>query len=124
MRPAVQVLRRDAGQRGDSGGVHTQSCMAGGDVVLEHNAVRDVFVDYAERGRLRPVAEAPGLLRAEGAGPCRDRPADVLVIPHLAFARQLPDGSRAVPAERVCLDFAVVKALGPGHWGTTAGSEG
>ena len=43
---------------------------------------------------------------------------------HLAFARQLPDGSRAVRAERVCLDFAVVNALGPGHWGTTAGSEG
>jgi hypothetical protein len=27
-------------------------------------------------------------------------------------------------AERICLDFAVVNALGPGHWGATAGAEG
>ena len=99
----------------EGGGVCTQSCMADEDAILEHTAVRDVFVDYAGRSGLRPVAEAPGILTAEGAGPCRDRSADVLVIAHLAFARQLPDGSRAVRAERVCLDVAVVHALGPGH---------
>ena len=53
-----------------------------------------------------------------------ERPADVLVVPHLALARKLPDGSRAVRAERVCLDFAVVNALGQSHWSQTAQGSG
>ena len=53
-----------------------------------------------------------------------ERPADILVIPHLALARQLPDGSRAVRAERVCFDFAVVNALGQSHWAQTASGSG
>ena len=51
---------------------------------------------------------------------CQDRLADVLVIPHLTSARRLPDGSRAIRTERVCLDFTVVNALGQGHWSQTA----
>ena len=47
-----------------------------------------------------------------------------MVIPHLALARQLPDGSRAVRTERVCLDFAVVNALGPDHWRRTLAGAG
>ena len=44
----------------------------------------------------------------------------MLIIPHLAFARVLPDGSRGVRAEKICLDFAVINALGPDHWADTA----
>ena len=43
------------------------------------------------------------------------RPDDVLVIPQLALVRELPDGSRAVRTKKVCSDFAIVNALGPGH---------
>ena len=48
-----------------------------------------------------------------------DRPADVLVVPNLALARQQPDENRAVRSERVCLHFAVINALGPDHWAQT-----
>jgi hypothetical protein len=92
---------------------------------MEHNAVRDVFEVYAKREGLRPVSEAPGLLRDEGGDvPNHERPADVLVIPQLALARELPDGSRAFRTEKVCFDFAIVNALGPGHWSQTAGASG
>ena len=104
------------GMQLDSHGIHAQSCMGGGDAVREHNAVRDVFFDYCERGGLRPVLEAPGLWAEGGQSVDAHRPADVLVMPHLALARVLPDGSRAVRSERVCFDFAVVNALGSSHW--------
>jgi hypothetical protein len=53
----------------DSQGIHCQSCMAGGDAVLEHNAVRDVLFDYCERKGLRPTLEATGLLKARRRAP-------------------------------------------------------
>jgi len=104
----------------DSKGFHALSCMSGGDQVHEHNAIRDVTFDYCERGKMRPSLEHIGLLTGSDDPTCRDRPADVLVIPHLALARSLPDGSRAIRTERVCFDFAVVNALGPGHWAETS----
>ena len=52
--------------------------------------------------------------------PSQERPADILIIPSLALARELPDGSRAVCTERICLDFEVVNALGSNHWSQTA----
>ena len=56
---------------------------------------------------------------------CEERPADVLVLPHLTFARHLPDGSRAIRTEPVCLDFAIINALGQEHRANTArGSAG
>ena len=92
--------------------------MAGGDATLQHNAVRGIFADYCRRANLRPEFEAPGLLASS-----RERPADILVVPQLALARELPDGSRRVTTERICFDFAVVNALGPGQWPeTTTGS--
>ena len=100
-------------------GLHCWSCMAGGDATLEHNSVRDIFVDYSKRAGLRPEAEAPGLLRGS-----RERPADVLVVPQLALATVLPDGSRRVATERVCFDFAVINALGSSHWAETASGSG
>jgi hypothetical protein len=49
-----------------------------------------------------------------------ERPADILVIPNLALAQRLPDGGRAVRTEPICFDFAVINALGSGHWSETA----
>ena len=107
------------GMQLDAQGIHPQSCMSGGDATAVHNAIRDVYEDFSRRGGLRPEAEAPDLLVGS-----LERPADVLVIPHLALARELPDGSRAVRSERVCFDFAVVNALGPSHWTETARGSG
>ena len=45
-------------------------------------------------------------------------------MPNIALARFLPDGSRSIRTERVCLDIAVVNALGQGHWGETAAGGG
>ena len=105
----------------DCKGTHPKSCMAGGDKNILHNAVRDVYEDYSRRGGLRPEREAPGLMADTNAEqPSQERPADILIIPSLALARELPDGSRAVRTERVCLDFAVVNALGSNHWSQTA----
>ena len=92
----------------------------GGDATAIHNGIRDVFVDYCARAGLDPKDEAPGLLRNADGRRSRERPADVLVLPHLNLQRELPDGSRAVRAEKVCLDFAVVNALGANHWSETA----
>jgi hypothetical protein len=108
------------GMMQDCAGIHALSCMSGGDQVYEHNAVRDVIFDFCERGRLRPKLEEPNLLASGSQANSRERPADVLVIPHIALARQLPDGSRAIRAERVCFDFAVINALGANHWSLTA----
>ena len=112
------------GQLLDAGGLHACSCTAGGDATAQHNAVRDVYFDYCERGGLRPESEAPRVLQNMFGGHERRRPADVLCIPALALARQLPDGSRAIRAEPVCFDFAVINALGPDHWADTAGAPG
>ena len=81
--------------------------------------MRDIFADYCQRGGLRPQPEAPGLLIGS-----RERPADVLVVPQLALATLLPDGSRRATTEKVCLDFAVINALGPSHWSETATGSG
>ena len=69
------------------------------------------------------MLEAPGLW-ADHSEADRHRPADVLVMPHLALARVLPDGSCAVRTERVCLDFAVINALGSTHWADTSAEGG
>ena len=108
----------------DAKGIHCLSCMGGGETTDTHNCIRDVFEDYCHRGGLRPVSEARGLLQEDPQARDERRPADVLVIPHLALATVLPDGSRAVRAERVCFDFAVVNALGPDHWADTALAPG
>ena len=105
-------------------GTHAVSCMAGGDAVFQHDGVRDVYYDYCERGGLRPESEAPKLLRAVLGRDDRHRPADVLCVPALFLARRLPDGSRSVRTERVCLDFAVINALGQGHRADTVVAAG
>ena len=83
-----------------------------------------MYYDYCERGGLRPESEAPRVLQDVFGGHERRRPADVLCVPALALARQLPDGSRAIRAEPVCFDFAVINAIGPDHWVDTARAPG
>ena len=128
-RLGVDVMEGDhpcgfCGQLMDAGGLHVRSCMAGGEHTTQHNAVRDIYYDYCERGRLRPRSEAPRVLaEVLGVGD-RRRPADVLCIPALPLARVLPDGARAIRTEPVCFDFAIVNALGPSHWGQTAVEPG
>ena len=92
--------------------------MSGGDTTLLHNHVRDIVHDYCKRGCLRPEAEAPELLRGISAPDGRRRPADVLICSAAILARRLPDGARVV-GRKVALDFAVIKALGRGHWNGT-----
>ncbi len=128
-RLGVDVLEGGApccfcGQLMDAQGLHARSCMAGGDHTVQHNAVRDVYYDFCERAGLRPRGEAPGLLAEILGRSSRRRPADVLCIPALTLARILPNGSRAIRTEPVCLDFAVINALGPGHWAETAAAPG
>ena len=107
------------GQVLDSKGIHCMSCMGGGDHTVQHNAVRDVYFDFCSRGRLRPTSEAPSVLADVLGRDDRHRPADILCVPALVFARRLPDGSRAVRTEPVCFDFAVINALGLAHWDHT-----
>ena len=71
-------------------------------------------------GDLKAEREAPQLLNDVLGSDDRYRPADVLCIPALTLARELPDGSRAVRTERVCFDFGNINGLGQGHWANTA----
>jgi len=89
--------------------------MSGGDQTAEHNAVRDVFFDFCERGALGPLSEPTGLLAQAFPADSDKRPADVLVVPSIFLARKLPNGGRAVRADCVALDFAVINALGDQH---------
>ena len=97
----------------DAKGRHANSCMAGGDAVAVHNAVRDLVHDYCARAQLRPQAEAPGLLDG------RRRPADILLRAATGMLAPLPDGSRPVGPGALALDVAVINSLGPSHWDDT-----
>jgi hypothetical protein len=108
----------------DRYGRHSLSCMAGGDKTVAHNLVRDCVYDYCRRGRLEPKLEAPGLLGLPALPGGLRRPADVLVCCGRALEPELPDGSRATRFRSVALDFAVVNAMGQGHWNETAQEAG
>ena len=103
----------------DSRACHAASCMAGGDHTLAHNMLRDVVYDYSRRGLLRPESEASGLLSQLPVPEHGRRPADVLVVAGEAFAGVLPDGSTDRRFSKVAMDFAIVNALGQGHWTET-----
>jgi hypothetical protein len=108
----------------DFQGRHALSCTAGGDCTLEHNEVRDAFFDFSRRARLQPEREAPALLRGVSTVDGKRRPADVLVCGAAAFPRTLPDGSQGRRHPRVAFDFAVINALGRGHWQETSHEPG
>ena len=98
-------------------------CQAATTYVLVHNTVRDIVEDYCKRGCLRPEPEAPALLRNISAPNGRRRPADVFVCSATCLARRLPDGSR-LAGRRVALDFAIINAVGRGHWNATLQEPG
>ena len=98
--------------------------MGGGDHTLVHNNVRDLYYSYCERARLRPEREASGLFSNLPNPQGRRRPADVLVCSGSAFAPTLPDGSRGIAPAKIAFDFAVINALGRGHWQETFNSIG
>ena len=106
-------------QLDDNKGRHCLSCMPGGDQTLEHNQVRNLIHDFCARGRLRPRLEAVGLLQTTSLPDGRRRPTDVLILSGACLSPTLPDGSRQVRNSNVALDFAVINALGQGHWHET-----
>ena len=110
------------GQHLDAQGSHCLLCMAGGDATTQHNAVRDF--DFCERAGLRPISEVPNILQDIFTRDGRRRPPDVLCLPALALARLLPNGARAIRTEPICLDIAVINALGQDHWRHTATQSG
>ena len=67
---------------------HAGVCVAGGERVHRHYAVRDLLFSWAEKAGLHPEKERPGLLlpqTPEDVQPGRRRPADVF-LPALAVA--------------------------------------
>jgi hypothetical protein len=91
----------------DSKGVHPASCMAGGDVTLRHNRVRNIMFRFSSRGQLNAELETAGVLDEQGVFVDLCRPADVMID-------ALDATSSGV--ERVALDIKVINALGPGHY--------
>ena len=98
----------------DAQGSHCSHVWRGGDATTLYNGVRDVYFDFCDRAGLRPISEAPNILLDVFTFDGRCRPADILCIPALALARVLPNGARAVRTEPVCMDIAVINALGSG----------
>ena len=93
----------------DCKGIHALSCMAGGDVVLRHNAVRDILYWFCTRGRLAPQLEKVGLLEDDAILVNLRRPADVLanVRAHSSDQRRL---------DRTAIDVKVINGMGQGHF--------
>jgi len=74
---------------------HTTRCRSKGDIIVQHNHIRDLFNSMASTAALNPVKEKAGLL---GETP-KLRPADVF-IPNLW-------------GEQIAVDFAVTCPLQP-----------
>ena len=64
---------------------------------------------------MSPTVEAPGLLASRDDPANRERPADLLLLPHASLATALPDGSRSFRTEPICVDVATINSLGPDH---------
>ena len=90
----------------DSYGIHCGSCMAGGDVTLRHNKVRNLMYKYCCRGQMNPELEKAGILEEPGVFVDMARPADIFI----------PDFGEAGSSIRVALDVKVINALGNNHY--------
>ena len=88
----------------DKMGIHASSCIARGDMVLRHNAIRDIIFHFCLRARLRPELEKVGLLEDDCVMVSLRRPADVLV----GRTTGAPANSRG---ERRALDVTVINFL-------------
>ena len=96
------------------------SCMAGGDTTTLHNEVRDEVFSWCQRGLLSPQLEKGGLLSQLGLPGGQRRPVDVLVCHQTGFLAGLPGGDAGLRRGKVALDFAIINALGQGHYDETA----
>jgi hypothetical protein len=94
--------------------------MSGGDTTTLHNEVRDEVFQWCRRALLDPRLEKSGLLSELSLPGSRRRPADVLVCHRTGLFKGLPGGDSAVRSGKVALDFAIVNALGQGHFDDTA----
>ena len=67
---------------------HAATCVAGGERIQRHNAVRDLLFTWMQRAGLHPEKERPGLVLPQAPDDtqsARRRPADIY-IPALVFA--------------------------------------
>ena len=95
----------------DSKGIHSSSCMAGGDAVLRHNSVRNIVFNFCRRANLRPELEKAGVLDEPGVLVDMRRPADVMVE-----SMPAPGG---LGVERVAFDVKIINSLGASHFDCT-----
>ena len=107
---ASSTVCRYCGAIRDARGIHDRSCVAGGDTVLRHNAVRDCILRFAARARLNPKLERIGLLAEPGVLLDWRRPADVLIESSGPRAAGGP-----LAADRLAIDVKVINVLGPTH---------
>lgn len=107
----------------DAHGHHSGMCMAGGERVLRHNALRGLVYSWAERACLRPEKERAGLLlpqRPDDTSSARRRPADVFLPSFLGrptaldFAVTAPQRLDALGARGGCA--AAVAYADGGIW--------
>ena len=88
----------------DPRGHHCGACMAGGDVVLRHNELRNTVHAEASKAGMHPELESQGLLANLGwVDMVGRRPADTLLVSPTGLA---VTSRRRFP--KVALDFAVV----------------
>jgi hypothetical protein len=88
-------------------------------MVLRHDAVRDIVLDFARRGQLQPVLEKCGILDEPGVLVSLRRPADVLVDSLSRGAVQQQQQRPEEAPKKVALDIKVINALGQGHYEQT-----
>ncbi|CAE7483229.1 unnamed protein product [Symbiodinium natans] len=97
----------------DSLSLHAGTCVAGGERVLRHNAVRDVLCRWADQAGLQPEKERPGLLLPQqpgDLGALGRRPADVY-LPSLFGAPAALDIAITAPQRPETLALAGQEAL-------------
>ena len=102
----------------DKYGAHCESCMAGGDKVVNHNKIRVNIYIHAKKAHTAHRLEACGVSRLLGLQVeenTRERPADVL----LARAQDVTTGSGTV-AGRVALDIGIICPQAFGHLGASS----
>ena len=105
--------------------VHLQAYSAKGrghEISRVPSKTRDTHLSPCEF--VNTVSRRLGVDVIDSGRPCcycgRCRPADILCIPALALAQVLPNGARGIRTEPICLDIAVINALGQDHWRHTA----
>ena len=81
------------------------------DATTQLTAAGDIYSDFCEPAGPRPVSEAPKIIMDIFTRDGWCKAADIVCIPALALAEVLPDGSRAIRTEQICLDIAVINRV-------------